>query len=114
MPERLKQIIPPEIWSFIVKALPVSLAALAISISVQIKNKTATVINVILSIVSGIACSYLTAPFVFDSFGKGAAPIILGVVTITGEKVAYWLIYEFKVDKLMESVLKWAVKKIKK
>jgi len=113
MPERLRQI-PDEIWSFIVKTLPISLAALAISISVQIKNRTATVINVVLSIVSGLACSYLTAPFVFETFGKGAAPIIIGVMTITGEKIAYWLIYEFKVDVFMESFLKYLTKKFKK
>jgi len=113
MSERLKQI-PDEIWSFIVKTLPISIAALAISISVQIKNKTASALNVFLSIVSGLACSYLTAPFVFENFGKGAAPIIIGVMTIAGEKVAYWLIYEFKVDLIMEAFVKYLTKKFKK
>lgn len=113
MQEKLKQI-PDELLSFLVKTLPISIAALAISISVQIKNKTASAINVLLSIVSGLACSYLTAPFVFENFGKGAAPIIIGVMTIAGEKVAYWLIYEFKVDVLMDGLLRWAQRKLKK
>lgn len=113
MPERLKQI-PDEIWSFIVKTLPISLAALAISISVQIKNKTANTINILLSIVSGLSCSYLTAPFVFDNFGKSASPIIIGVMTIAGEKIAYWLIYEFKVDIIMDAFIRYLLKKFKK
>src|SRR5688572_28251550 len=77
MSEKLRQI-PDEIWQFLLKALPVGMAALAISVSVQIKNKTATFTNIILSIVIGVASCYLSYQFIFESFGKTAAPIILG------------------------------------
>lgn len=113
MPERLKQI-PEEFWNFIVKTLPFSAAALAISISIQIKNKTATIINTVLSIVIGLSCAYLTGTFIQKNFGSSTAPIITGVITIAGEKVAYWLIYEFKFDLIGESILKWIANKIKK
>ena len=113
MPERLRQL-PDEIWNFLIKTLPFSLAALAISISVQIKNKTATVINIILSIIVGVSCAYLTGAFILNNFGPSSAPIIIGVVTIAGEKVAYWLIYEFKFDLIGEAIIKWIAKKFKK
>lgn len=103
-----------EFWQFIVKTLPISLAALAISISVQIKNKTATVINVVLSIISGISCAYLTGGFIFDKFGSTTAPIVIGVVTIAGEKIAYWLIYKFEFDRIGEAGIRWTIKRFKK
>lgn len=113
MPERLKQI-PDEIWNFLIKVLPFSLAALAISISVQVKNKTASVISAILSIVIGVSCAYITGTFITNHFSTSTAPIIIGVVTIAGEKIAYWLIYKFNFDLIGEALVKSIVKRFKK
>lgn len=113
MPERLKQV-PDEVWNFIIKTLPFSLAALAISISVQIKNRTASIINTVLSIVIGVSCAYITGTFINTHFSSSTAPIIIGVVTIAGEKVAYWLIYKFNFDLIGEAALKSIIKKFKK
>lgn len=113
MPERLRQI-PDEVWNFIIKTLPFSLAALAISISVQIKNKTATLINVVLSIIIGISCAWIMGGYINNHFSKSSAPIIIGVVTIAGEKVGYWLVYKFNFDILGEALIEWLKNKLKK
>ena len=113
MPERLKQI-PDEIWNFIIKTLPFSLAALAISISVQIKNKTASLVNSVLSIVICVSCAYLTGSFINAHFGSSTAPIIIGVVTIAGEKVGYWFVYKFQFDLIGQAAIEWIVKWFKK
>lgn len=113
MYEKLKEL-PDEWWNFIVKTLPFSLAALAVSLSIQIKNKTASWINSILSIVIGVSCAYLTGTFINKHFSEASAPIIIGIVTIAGEKVAYWLIYKFEFDKVGQAFIDYLVSKIKK
>ena len=113
MPERLKQI-PDEIWNFIIKTLPFSLAALAISISIQIKNKTASLINSMLSIIIGVSCAWITGGWINEHFSSTTAPMIIGVVTILGEKVGYWLIYKFQVDLVMATVVDILINKFKK
>ena len=113
MPERLKHI-PDEIWNFLIKVLPFSLAALAISISVQVKNKTASVISAILSIIIGVSCAYITGTFITKHFSPSTAPIIIGVVTIAGEKIAYWLIYKFNFNVIGEALVKSIIKRFRK
>ena len=113
MPERLRQI-PDEVWNFIIKTLPFSLAALAISISIQIKNNTASWLNSILSIIIGVSCAWITGTYINQHFSSSTAPIIIGVVTIAGEKVAYWLIYKFEFDKLGQAFIDYLVARFKK
>jgi hypothetical protein len=113
MREYLKEL-PDEFWNFIMKTLPFSLAAIAISISIQIKNKTASLVNAFMSIIIGISCAYITGAYINDTFSPKWAPIIIGIITITGEKIAYWLIYKFNVDELGEAAVKSVIKKFKK
>lgn len=113
MPERLKQI-PDEIWNFIFKTLPFALAALAISISIQIKNKTASLINVVLSVIIGVSCAWITGGFINAHFSSSTAPIIIGVTTIAGEKIGYWLVYKFNFDLIGQAIIDWMIKLFKK
>lgn len=113
MPERLKQI-PDEIWNFIFKTLPFALAALAISISIQIKNKTASLINVVLSVIIGVSCAWITGGFINSHFSVSTAPIIIGVITIAGEKIGYWLVYKFNFDLIGQAIIDWLIKLFKK
>lgn len=113
MQERLNQV-PSEIWNFIIKTLPFSLAALAISISIQIKNKTASLINACLSIVIGISCAWITGAFINSHFSPSTAPIIIGVVTIAGEKVGYWLVYKFNFDLMGQAIVEYIINWFKK
>jgi len=113
MPERLRQI-PEELWNFIVKILPFALAGLAVSIGVQIKNKTASLINVCLSIIIGISCAWITGAFINKHFSDSTAPIIIAVVTIAGEKVGYWLVYKFNFEEIGQALVEYVKDKIKK
>ena len=113
MSERLRQI-PDEVWNFIIKILPYSLATLAISISIQIKNKTASLTNSLLSIVIGVSCAYLTGGWINQHFSSTTAPMIIGFVTILGEKLGYWLIYKFQVDLVMATLVDILIDKFRK
>jgi hypothetical protein len=113
MPDRLKDL-PDEFWNFIIKTLPFSLAALAISVSVQIKNKTANVINVCLSIIIGVSVAWITGGFINSHFSVSTAPIIIGIVTIAGEKVGYWLVYKFNFDLVGQAIIEYIIRIIKR
>lgn len=104
MPERIKQI-PDDVWNFLIKTLPFALAALAISISIQIKNKKANLISVVTSIIIGVSCAYLTGSFINKHFSADFAPILIGIITISGEKVGYWLLYKFKFDNIGDAIV---------
>lgn len=113
MHERFREI-PDEVWNFIIKTLPFSLAALAISISVQIKNKTAQLVGSILSAIIGLSCAWITGAWINEHFSSTVAPMIIGVVTITGEKIAYWLIYKFQFDLIGAAIVDYLINKFKK
>lgn len=103
-----------ETWNFTIKTLPVVIAALAISISIQIKNKTATRIGVISSIIIGISSAWITGGFINAHFSSSTAPIIIGVITIAGEKIGYWLVYKFNFDLIGQAIIDWLIKLFKK
>lgn len=113
MQEKLREI-PDEIWNFIIKTLPFSLAALAISISIEIKNKTASLLNSFLSIVIGVSCAWITSNFINSHFSASTVPIMTGVITIAGEKIGYWLIYKFQFDTLGQAIIDYIVSRFKK
>ena len=113
MYEKLKEL-PDEWWNFIVKTLPFSLATSAIIISIQIKNKTANLVNSSMSIIIAISCAYLTGSFINAHFKPTTAPMVIAAVTILGEKVAYWMIYKFEFDKVGQAFIDYLVSKIKK
>jgi hypothetical protein len=113
MPERLKQI-PDEIWNFIFKTLPFAMAAIAISVAVQVKNKTATFLGVFLSVVIGISCAWITGGFINAHFSTSSAPIIIGVVTIAGEKTGYWLVYKFNFDLIGQAFIDYVLTLLKR
>ena len=94
---------------FFLKTLPFCLAALAISISIQVKNKTVSFFNALLSVVIGVSCAWITGNFINTHFSPSTAPIIIGVVTIAGEKVGYWLIYKFNFDVIGQAIAEWVI-----
>ena len=113
MPERLKQV-PDEVWNFIIKTLPFSLAALAISVAIQVKNKTATVRGVILSAIIGISTAWILGGYINEHFSPSTAPVIIAVITLTGEKIGYWLVYKFNFDLIGAAIVESIIRKFKK
>jgi len=110
MLEKIQQV-PENIWNFIVKVLLVSLLAIGIKIAVQMKKGKITLVNAFLSVIIGVGSAMLCGNAILHYFSNYWATIAIAIVTIVGEKIATWLIYEFKVDKLMEDFLKYLTRK---
>lgn len=110
--EKIK-IISNELNELIFKILAPAFAALIISISVQIQNKKANLINIICSVAIGISCAYLSGNFILNHFSDDLAPLAIALVTITGEKVGYWFVIVFNFSKIGDGLIKLILKKIK-
>jgi hypothetical protein len=102
-------------YSLILKILVPSLIAISVKLAIQIKNGSTSALNACLSIIIGVGCAYLSGELIISRFSESVAPIVIGVVTITGEKIAFWLMYKFNVDGFMdvfyESFRNWIAKK---
>ncbi len=110
MLDRLKQI--PEEWiNFFVKVVLASLLAISIKIAVQMKKEKITIISAILSVIIGVSTAALCGSLIIHVFSSYWVPVVSGVITIIGEKIANYLIYTFKVDKFMEELLKYLTRK---
>lgn len=112
MPERVIHI-SEEIWNWIFKILLPTIVALIISISIQLKNKTANVTGILLSIITGLGCSYLSGDWVIHHVSSDYTSLLIGTIAIGGEKVGYWLIYKFKFDVIGNAMIKWVINKFK-
>lgn len=100
-------------WNWIMKIAIPLFFTLAASIAIQIKNKTASVQGVLSSIVIALSFTYLTGDYVLKHFSSEVSPVIIGLITISGEKIGYWLIYKFKFDEIGNAIVKSIIKKIK-
>ncbi|AGM14084.1 hypothetical protein P2559Y_0021 [Croceibacter phage P2559Y] len=64
--------------------------------------------RIIISFVVGIGCAYFVFPFV----GGKWTPLIIGVVAMSGEKIAEFIIYKWDVDTVLKTLISnWLTKK---
>lgn len=110
MLEKIKSI-PEEVTNFFIKVVLASFLAISVKIAVQMKKEKISIINASLSIIIGVSIAALCGNAVLHYFTSYWVPVVIGVITIIGEKIANWLIYVFKVDKLMEDFLKYLTRK---
>lgn len=110
MLEKIKQI-PEEWFNFVVKVLLASLLAISIKLAAQMKKEKITLMSAFLSIIIGVGTAALCGGLILHVFSSYWVPVASGVVTIIGEKIANYMIYTFKVDKLMEDLLKYLTRK---
>mgnify|MGYP003648167018 CR=1 FL=1 len=97
--------IPEEIINFFYKIFIPSFIAISIKVATQIKKEKMTMTRVVLSFVTGIGCAYFVYPFVDKHIENAYLPLIVGVVSISGEKIAEYLIYKFNVDYFLQAVI---------
>jgi hypothetical protein len=104
--------IPHELKDLLVKIIIPSLVAVSIQLAVKIKKQKISFFNAFLSAVIGVGCAYLSSGWVLSSFEDATLPI--ACITVIGEKVAYWLIYQFNFDVVGDSIIQYFIEKYKK
>lgn len=99
-------------WLF--KILLPSLVAVSIKLAVQSKKGAVSWFNVITSFITGIGSAYLMADLVIDSISSHFVPIAIAIITISGEKIGFYLVYKLNVEGIVESVIENIVDRMKK
>lgn len=98
-------------WLF--KVLIPTLAGIAMKLAVMATKGKVTWINAGVSIVTGVATTYLLGDIIYKNTSPEYAIILIAVVAILSEKIAYWIIYKFRVDSMLETVVEVVVEKLK-
>lgn len=95
----------PNIWvelnTFLIKILIPAVVGISIKLATQIKKEKMTFFRVILSFITGIGCAYFVYPFLGDT---KYMPLIIGIVSISGEKIMEFVIYKWNIDFFLTSL----------
>ena len=107
MPDRYNAI-TKDLTEFFFKIFIPAFIAISIKIATQIKREKMNLTRVIMSFVVGIGCAYFVFPFVDGRW----TPLIVGIVAMSGEKIAEFIIYKWDVDVVLKTLISnWIGKK---
>jgi hypothetical protein len=79
--------------------------AISIKIATQVKKEKITFMRVILSFIIGIGCAYFVFPFCENQVKAEFMPLLIGLVSISGEKISEYVIYKWNVDYFLTSII---------
>jgi hypothetical protein len=99
-----------DLKSLIFKIFMPALVALSIKLAIQNGKKKVTIFQVISSFITGIGSAYLFSELVMSEVTPEYIPLVIAVITISGEKIGHYLVYKLDV----ENVIKMLVEKYKK
>ena len=104
-----------ELTTFFFKIFIPAFIAISIKIATQIKKETMNFTRVIISFVVGIGCAYFIFPFVHDSdkIDSSYIPLLVGVVAMSGEKIAEYIIYKWDIDKLLTAFIDFLIEQVR-
>jgi hypothetical protein len=87
------------------KVLIPAFVAISIKIAVASRKNSMTVFNIITSIVIGVGSAYLFSGVILSTFSQDYVPLMIALVTISGEKIGNWIIYKFNIDTFIEALI---------
>jgi hypothetical protein len=97
-----------ELSTFFFKIFIPAFIAISIKIATQIKKEKMNFGRIVISFIVGIGCAYFVFPFVEGKW----TPLIVGVVAMSGEKIAEFIIYKWDVDTVLKTLISnWITKK---
>ncbi len=99
---------------FILKIAIPSLAAISIKLAIQSKRAKISLFTATMSIIIGICSAYLSSKLVLVNFSTEWVPVVIAVITITGEKIGSYLMFKFAVDDLIDTFLQVLITRFKK
>mgnify|MGYP003675297116 FL=1 len=97
-----------ELSTFFFKIFIPAFIAISVKVATQVKQEKMSFSRILISFVAGMGCAYFVFPFVEGKW----TPLIVGVVAMSGEKIAEFIIYKWDVDKVIRNLLSnWLSKK---
>lgn len=102
-----------DIKNWIVKILLPALVAISMKLAVEFKRGTVTWFNVVASFITGIGSAYLCSGLVIDAVPHNYVPIAIAIITISGEKIGFWLVYKLNIETIFQGFFEYMLDKIK-
>jgi len=100
MPEKYHDVIK-ELTHFFFKIFIPAFIGISVKVAIQIKREQMNFSRVVISFIVGIGCAYFIFPFVEGKW----TPLIVGVVAMSGEKIAEFIIYKWDVDNFLKNLI---------
>jgi hypothetical protein len=95
-----------EVKAFVVKMLLPALMGLSIKLAILSRKENLTVKKVLISFVCGIGAAYLFYPFIADDVSEHWLPLVIAVITISGEKIGTYAMYRLNVERIFDFLIK--------
>lgn len=99
---------------FLTKIIIPALVVSFISIAVEIKHGTAKFWNSFLSIIISVGGAYLFSDWILASVAEKHIVLIVAVVAIMIDKLISWILFEFKIDVLMDKLTEIGLERLKR
>lgn len=100
-----KNLFTEEVKSFLLKIIVPSLVAVSIKLAVMSRNGKISMFNVIVSLITGVGSAYLFADYVMSSFSHQYIPLVIALITFSGEKIGVYFIVKFNVEEFISTLL---------
>jgi hypothetical protein len=97
--------ITEQVLNFFFKIFIPSFVAISIKIATQVKKEKLTFMRVIMSFIIGIGCAYFIFPFADNHVKQEYIPLLVGMVSISGEKISEYIIYKWNIDFFLTSII---------
>lgn len=95
-----------ELWHelnvFFIKIFVPAVVGVSIKLATQVKKEKMTFLRVVISFVTGVGGAYFIYPFVDNN---EFLPLIIGIVSISAEKIMEFLIYKWNIDYFLTSLM---------
>ena len=103
-----------EMKTFIAKIILPALIAISIKLAIAHKRNRVSLIMVVCSLITGIGAAYLSSDIVLHTVDVQFIPAVIALISITSEKVAYWLMYKFNIDGVLNDLVQVLLTRFKK
>lgn len=101
------------IWEFLSKIFLPFFVGISIKVAIQIKREKMKLSRVLISFVAGLGCCYFVYTFIREDLDKPYVPFLIGMVAMSGEKIAEYVIYKWDVDRLFGAFLNFVISQLK-
>ncbi len=103
-----------EVYTFIIKVFIPAFVAIAIKTAIQMKRERLNLMRILISFIAGIGAAYFVYTFTHQTMDSKYIPLLVGIVAMTGERIAEYILYKWDIDKMLTTMIDMVINKIKK
>lgn len=103
-----------ELRTFLLKIIIPALVAVSIKLAIMSQRVKISVFNILGSFIIGVGTAYLSGDIILHTVDTDYVPLVISIIALTGEKISYWILYSFKIDKIAISALEYIIGLIRK